>query len=198
MTYFAKKHAMASDETTEPRPFWKKKRWSFLGLLLLLGCGAADVLLGGPQFINSSGTTSVEKNANAEQPCALTTDAQVIDAAISTVVRSGTLFQRSMSAGDCPMSPKPKLTCFNSFPYFSVPQFKAKNPDCCKVLKQIPGEEPMTYRPHIRGEKYPKMYVVQMDFEAFSEGKTGLPSPYTHHDIVTLNCFGERMRDDVP
>jgi hypothetical protein len=94
-----------------------------------------------------------------------------------------------------------KPLCVDWLPYGSVAEFKLKNPDCCAVLRSVPGDQAMTYRPNIRGEKHPRMYLVRMAFTAFARSRgsnAGTPVAYQHEIIATIDCYGNRMRDDVP
>jgi hypothetical protein len=150
--------------------------------LCLLGAGCDE----GPAKITNS------------EPCRLTTEQQVIDAAIAYIVEGSISFQKSVDRGECAGIGGPP--CYNSFPYKSIEEFKQKNPGCCRILPNIPGDEPMTYRPNIRGEKHPKMYLVAMNFEAFTRDREGDRQirPYRHDMILTISCHGTVPRGHVP
>jgi hypothetical protein len=127
--------------------------------------------------------------------CKYTANDQIIDVMISDLVRSYRKFQSASSTDlkNCQTYYPPKKSCVNPFPYVSVEDFKTKNPNCCKVLDKIPGDAAWSTRPNIRGEKYPKMYLIEYDYAEFREGDDGLPEVHRRKTNTTYDCFGKQV-----
>ena len=124
-----------------------------------------------------------------QQACTMRSEQQVIDVAISRYVDSDGSAQASYDRGGCAGMGGPP--CVNPFPYRSISEFKAKNPSCCRVLTVIPGELGKKHRPNIRGEKEPRMYLVEMELQAFEKADTNEPVPYRHKGLALIDCRGQ-------
>ncbi len=167
------------------RVWWKKKRWWAAGVVLssamLAACSPAD-----------DTNSSIEKKlAEAEKPCPPFSEEEIVDVAIQNLVNLGTTIDKEIGqmkdSDRCPVLGQ-KPPCSNPLPYFSVAEFKEKNPDCCSILKFLPGDHPQTFWPNVRGEAFPKMYYVSRRIT--EKGKNSfVTSP------VLIDCFGNMIRE---
>lgn len=128
--------------------------------------------------------------------CPVYSEEQIINAAITRIVNAGASQQLWMRKIGC--ADRQDRQCYNAFPYSSVTDFRHKNPGCCSILAYIPGDMPLTYRPNIRGEIHPKMYLVELKFKAYTwkDDVGSKLSEYEHHSITTIDCFGNPVRND--
>lgn len=101
---------------------------------------------------------------------------ELIDAPILRLVRAGQSFSATAMPGE-----------INPLPYNSVIEFKSKNPDCCEVLPEIPGDFPV--RIQRLGSPYqspPRIFAVGLRY--FEASKNGL---INRHKIYLVSCLGK-------
>lgn len=51
----------------------------------------------------------------------------------------------------------------NPYPYLTTDDFVKQNPDCCTILKEIPGDFSLEVRPYLRGEATPYVVAVKIN-----------------------------------
>ncbi|MEP3279373.1 MAG: hypothetical protein ABJN26_06090 [Stappiaceae bacterium] len=131
--------------------------------------------------------------------CSLSSDREIVDAVIERYVQLGASQRAYIAEGRCPPGSGhlAQPPCVNYYPYSSVEDFREKNPDCCSILTDIPGDEAHTYRPNIRGEKNPKMYLVNVQFNAWSKRSNGTIYSYKKENNITIDCNGNFPDTDV-
>jgi hypothetical protein len=120
--------------------------------------------------------------------CVVRTDEQAIDAAIGIIVRAGESFIKKDLAGRC----ESRLldgSCLNPFPYASVAQFKADNPECCRVISDLPGDLPPSLRERIKSGVFPKTYPVELRYKEYSKGLNGERRSYVRTDLKAVDCL---------
>lgn len=126
-------------------------------------------------------------------------DNQVIMAAIDFYVTAGRQFNDNILKGDCSVFQRTADGgCINPFPYLTREDFERKNPNCCRVLTDIPGDYPVDIRPYIIGEKSPKIYLVNMKFNAVSRNSVGMPRFDPRNVIEAVDCFGRVLHGGFP
>jgi hypothetical protein len=108
--------------------------------------------------------------------CAQVSQEHLVDAAIRDIVNaSGAISQRA------------KGDAHDFLPYRSIAEFKVKNPDCCEVLPNIPGDfDPAVQKLGGRFLKPPRVYAVRMSyFEARKDGDTKV------YKTSLISCLGK-------
>ncbi len=85
---------------------------------------------------------------------------------------------------------KPGTPCVNSTPYFTIEQFKAENPDCCKVANPVPGDFSPNLRLHVEGKKPPRLFLIEMKYRIYYLGKTDERLSQMKQDYGIVNCSG--------
>jgi hypothetical protein len=83
----------------------------------------------------------------------------------------------------------PNDTCRYRFPYTSVADFKAKNPNCCSVLKDFSNYKGL-FAANLRGEEYPKMYSIDVTYKELWLDKNGQRELKLNTTPNVLTCFG--------
>jgi hypothetical protein len=133
--------------------------------------------------------------ALAEVSCAATTEAQAIDAAIAYHVDRSREQQQAISKGDCKVIGwKVGAPCINSEPYFSVEEFKAKNPNCCRIADPVPGDFSESLYPYIVGQKLPRIFLIEMSYNVHYLGSDGVVASRREHRYEAVDCNGKVMR----
>ncbi len=114
------------------------------------------------------------------EACRRITEAEIVDGAVQWLVDVGHYYDRNLGS--------PGLSDINPYPYPSVAEFKAQNPDCCQVLPRIPGDFPVaTQKLGEENNGYRSLFAVKMVF--LENTKTGFKK---RHDTLLINCFGKR------
>jgi hypothetical protein len=111
-----------------------------------------------------------------EAQCQSVQTNELIDAPIHRLVRAGQSFS---STG------KPRE--LNPLPYRSVVEFKSKNPDCCQILPQIPGDYPLQIqRLGTPYENPPRVYAIRLHYlENSARG------PVDKYKTYLVSCLSE-------
>lgn len=123
-----------------------------------------------------------DKAPGYAEACRKITETEIIDGAIEWFVDIGNYYNRHRG--------NPGLSEVNPYPYSTVAEFKAKNPDCCQILPQIPGDFPAaTQKLGKENAGYRSLFAVKMAF--LENTRTGLKKRY---DTLLINCFGQRPK----
>jgi hypothetical protein len=133
--------------------------------------------------------------ARAEPTCAPITEAQAIEAAIADHVEWSRERQDAISKGSCmTIGWKVGMSCVNSEPYFSVEEFRTRNPNCCKIADPVPGDFSETLYPYIVGLKKPRVFLIEMSYQLHYLGKDGAQKSRLEHRYEAVDCNGNVMR----
>jgi hypothetical protein len=143
--------------------------------------------------------TGSARAAKDAAECPIKTDDEALRAALQTYINIGNSDRRRADKDLACLSGAER--CVTWTEYKTPDELMASNPGCCSVLKRIPGDLPVTYRPNLAGLADPKMFAVEVRFRALGKSQSlTLPDhqPYTYSGVVVIDCYGNRQRGDVP
>jgi hypothetical protein len=126
------------------------------------------------------------------RPCKHTKGEDFIDFSIEYMVENYSKFPPPFNHPSCL---KTDDWCYSWFPYHSVTEFKLKNPNCCFVVKDLKNDDSI-YGPHLRGEKYPQIYEIRVNYYEMRMGYDRKPKLSLWHHTEHYDCFGRRISGD--
>ena len=159
-------------------------RWLSLSLFLMFGMPLAFLLFlffFRPDAADYGRHLELFQLTEAQQKiCNSTDDEKLIKAAISQCI--------GFAIADRKAGHTLKETIF---PYFTYEDYRASNPDCCRVHHERPGDFPSELTPFFDGKLQPRIYAVDFAYK-FGEGR----STGTTHRTSLIACYGEAVSED--